>query len=120
MGGEPLLLRCRLLLPCAGCSPLRDTVVYAEDGRILYIGGQPPSGSAKSGIVIDCPRYGVALPCFYNAHTHAAMALLRGFYDDSELHEWLARMWFVEKRLTPETIYHASRLAVIEMISTGT
>jgi len=118
LGGEPLLLRCHLLLPCAGCSPLRDTAVYTEDGRIAYVGDHPPSG-AKSGLVINCPRYSVAVPCFYNAHTHAAMTLLRGFHDDSELHEWLARMWFVEKRLTPNVVYHASRLALVEMVSTG-
>ena len=119
MGDEPLLLRCPILLPCAKCSPVRDAVIYIEDGRITYVGHVAPSG-AKTGIVVDCPRRSIALPCFYNAHTHAAMTLLRGFHDDSELGEWLAKMWYVEKKLTPDIIYHASRLAVIEMLSTGT
>lgn len=117
--GEPLLLRCRLLLPCASCSPLTGVAVYVEDGRIGYIGDGPPAG-AKRGAVVDCPRYAVAMPCLYNAHTHAAMTLLRGFHDDSELHEWLERMWHVEKRVTPDVAYHASLLAVVEMASTGT
>lgn len=68
--------------------------------------------------VIDCSNY-IVIPGLINAHTHAAMVLFRGYCDDFELHEWLSRIWEVERELTPEVIRYASELAIMEMISTG-
>lgn len=62
-----------------------------------------------------------AVPPFFNVHTHAAMTLLRGYADDMELFTWLNDyIWPAEARLTPEDIYHGTRLAILEMIKTGT
>ena len=62
-----------------------------------------------------------AVPPFFNVHTHAAMTLLRGYADDMELFTWLNDyIWPAEARLTPEDIYHGTRLAILEMIRTGT
>ncbi|MCK5413855.1 MAG: amidohydrolase family protein, partial [Thermoplasmata archaeon] len=62
-----------------------------------------------------------ALPGLVNTHTHAAMALLRGYGDDMVLHEWLSeRIWPVEAKLTPDDVYWGTRLACLEMIRTGT
>lgn len=56
-----------------------------------------------------------------NAHTHAAMTLLRGFGDDMPLHQWLQeRIWPAEAVLEEEDIYWGTRLAVVEMIRSGT
>ncbi len=61
------------------------------------------------------------LPAFYNAHTHAAMTLMRGYADDVELFRWLNEfIWPLEAKLTPEDVYNGSRLAILEMIRTGT
>jgi 5-methylthioadenosine/S-adenosylhomocysteine deaminase len=61
------------------------------------------------------------LPPFYNAHTHAAMTLLRGFADDMPLFRWLSEyIWPLEKKLTAEDVYAGSRLAILEMIRSGT
>ena len=61
------------------------------------------------------------LPAFYNAHTHAAMTLMRGYADDLELFRWLSEMiWPLEAQLTPEDVYNGSRLAILEMIRSGT
>ncbi|OQC13617.1 MAG: 5-methylthioadenosine/S-adenosylhomocysteine deaminase [Lentisphaerae bacterium ADurb.Bin082] len=61
------------------------------------------------------------IPAFYNAHTHAAMSLFRGFADDLDLFVWLNEyIWPAEAKLTPEDIYDGSRLAILEMIKTGT
>lgn len=63
----------------------------------------------------------IAVPPFYNTHTHAAMTLLRGYADDMELHAWLEQfIWPAEARLTPDDIYHGSRLAILEMLRGGT
>ena len=61
------------------------------------------------------------LPTFWNAHTHAAMTLLRSAADDLELHTWLQEyIWPLEGELGEEDIYHGTRLACLEMIKSGT
>ena len=61
------------------------------------------------------------LPAFYNLHTHAAMSLMRGYADDLALFSWLSEwIWPLEARLTPEDVYAGTRLAILEMIRSGT
>jgi 5-methylthioadenosine/S-adenosylhomocysteine deaminase len=61
------------------------------------------------------------LPTFVNAHTHAAMTLLRSYADDLQLHDWLTHyIWPLEAQLEEEDIYHGARLACLEMIRSGT
>ena len=70
--------------------------------------------------VVDCSRFAI-MPAFYNGHTHAAMSLLRGFADDMELGKWLNEyIWPTEAKLTDDDIRVGSRLAVLEMIKSGT
>lgn len=62
-----------------------------------------------------------ALPGLVNAHTHAAMALLRGYADDMPLMAWLNdKIWPLEAKLTSDDVYWGARLACLEMIKTGT
>lgn len=70
--------------------------------------------------VVDCRNFAI-LPAFYNAHTHAAMTLLRGYADDMPLQKWLQEyIWPFEAKLTVKDIEIGSRLAVLEMIKSGT
>lgn len=70
--------------------------------------------------VIDAEGMAI-LPPFYNAHTHAAMSLLRGYADDMPLFKWLSEyIWPYEETLTAEDIRLGSRLAALEMIKSGT
>ncbi len=70
--------------------------------------------------IIDCSGLAI-LPPFYNGHCHAAMTLLRGFADDMPLQEWLQNhIWPFEGKMTPKDIEIGSRLAVLEMIKSGT
>ena len=63
----------------------------------------------------------VALPGFVNAHTHAAMTLFRGMADDIPLDSWLNNIiWPAEEKLTSEDVYWGVKLALIEMIKSGT
>ena len=56
-----------------------------------------------------------------NCHTHSAMTTLRGIQDDSNLHEWLEDyIWPAERDFTPEVTTQAVKLALIEMLQTGT
>jgi 5-methylthioadenosine/S-adenosylhomocysteine deaminase len=60
-------------------------------------------------------------PGLRNGHTHAAMTLFRGWGDDMDLMPWLeTRIWPAEARLTEEDVYAGTRLALLEMIRSGT
>lgn len=74
----------------------------------------------KEDEIIEADEF-VVMPPFYNAHTHAAMTLLRGYADDMELFKWLNEyIWPFEDKMTGEDIYVGSRLAILEMIKSGT
>lgn len=76
--------------------------------------------SNKSTQVIDGSHFAI-LPAFYNLHTHSAMTLMRGLADDIELHSWLEdHIWPLESKLTEDHVYHGTRLAILEMIKSGT
>lgn len=82
----------------------------ADAGNIVTVPGTEP---------VDCTGK-TALPGFVNMHTHAGMTLMRGIGEDILFHDWLAKIWEVEKNLTEEYIYQATRIACLEMIKSGT
>ncbi len=70
--------------------------------------------------VLDYPL-GLIMPGLINAHTHAAMALFRGLADDLPLEEWLnSHIFPAEKHLDYDFVYWGTRLAVAEMLLSGT
>ena len=81
----------------------------------------PPFSVAPPPEVRVLDGTGMALvPPFFNAHTHHAMALLRGFADDLPLHEWLNdHIWPAEARMTREHMLAGVRLAALEAIRSG-
>jgi len=62
------------------------------------------------------------IPGFINAHTHAAMGLLRGIADDLPLMEWLQQhIWPAEQQWVNEQFIHdGTQLAIAEMLRSGT
>ena len=84
------------------------------------IAGIAPAISGSFDTVIDGSNK-LLMPPFYNGHCHAAMTLLRGIADNLELFEWLNNyIWPIEDKLTPQDIYIGSKLAMLEMIKSGT
>ena len=64
---------------------------------------------------------GLIMPGLINAHTHAAMSLFRGLADDLPLEEWLNSYIFpAESRLDGDFVYWGTRLAMAEMLLSGT
>jgi len=87
-----------------------------EQNKIKYVGKKDIKGEieiyAHSKLV---------LPGLFNAHTHLAMTLFRGYAEDLPLMDWLEKkIWRAEKKLTPKDVYWGSMLGIIEMIRTGT
>lgn len=93
-----------------------DVLIVGHHFAAIGAGLEQPAGAD----VLDAGGMAM-IPAFYNAHTHAAMSLFRGFADDLDLFVWLnGYIWPAEARLTPADIYDGSRLAILEMIKTGT
>ncbi len=95
---------------------LKNVDILIEGNKIVNINKDIRSHSDD---VIDCSSM-IVLPGIVNAHTHSPMVILRGYCDDYELHEWLSRIWEVEKHLDEYWIRLGSELAIMEMLSTGT
>jgi len=87
--------------------------------RIFQIGtGNPTSFKAEK--IIDAGG-GLILPGLVNCHIHAAMSLFRGLADDLPLMEWLNNYIFpAERKIDAEFVYTGTRLALAEMIMSGT
>ncbi len=68
---------------------------------------------------IDC-NGNLLMPGFKNAHTHSAMTLMRSKADDLPLQDWLNTQIFpVEAKMTGEDIYHLSKIAILEYLTSG-
>ncbi|MBQ7775070.1 MAG: amidohydrolase [Lachnospiraceae bacterium] len=68
---------------------------------------------------IDCEG-NLLMPGFKDAHTHSGMTLMRSLADDMPLQAWLNEKIFpTEAKLTGEDIYHLTKLAVLEYLTSG-
>lgn len=69
--------------------------------------------------ILDCSGQ-AAIPGLVNSHTHAAMSLMRGVGEDMLFHDWIKRIWDIEKGIDREFVYWGTKVACLEMIRTGT
>jgi len=91
--------------------------VLIQDGKISKVAAEL---SGKADKIIKAEGK-ILFPAFANMHTHAAMTLFRGYADDMPLMEWLEKkIWPIEYTFTEDDVYVGTRLAILEMIKTGT
>lgn len=106
---------------------LKDIVTEGIVSDILIDGNLiaevSPAGAkevSEEGVhIVDCNGK-TAVPGFVNMHTHAGMSMMRGIGEDIAFHEWIDRIWQVESKIDAEWVYHATKVACLEMIKTGT
>ncbi len=117
------LLHARWIIPVSAGDPVLDGHSLAiRGGRILEI---LPSAEARGKYIAEqeqeLPEHAL-IPGLVNAHTHAAMSLLRGIADDLPLMTWLhEHIWPAEARWVNEEFVHdGSQLAIAEMLRSGT
>ncbi|MEB4615739.1 amidohydrolase family protein, partial [Leucobacter sp. M11] len=105
------------MLTQADAGLVRDAeLVLGADGRIAYAG--PRRGEAAPGdLVLDGQ---LLMPGLVNGHTHSAMTLFRGVSDDEGLAPWLDAVRARELRMTAADIATGLRLAMVEMLRSGT
>ena len=93
--------------------------ILISDDKIAAIGECGSFEFPQDAEVVECSGK-TAVPGFINMHTHAGMAMMRGVGEDISFHTWLDRIWEVEKNLSDEYVYHATKVACLEMVKTGT
>ena len=85
---------------------------------IDYIGTEKPTGEYEEHKSME---HKLLMPGLINCHNHSPMVLLRGVGSGLPLREWLFDKVFpIEDRLVPEDIAAGSRLAILEMLASGT
>ena len=91
--------------------------VGVKDGRVAYVGAAEPKedfGSVYRG------QGKLLMPAFYNAHTHSAMTLLRGYAENMNLQDWLnTKIFPFEAKMVGSDIYTGVKLAMAESIRSG-
>jgi 5-methylthioadenosine/S-adenosylhomocysteine deaminase len=99
--------------------------VIAVRGDTIIAVGTDVNSFAPKGIIakqtIDAQGK-LIMPGLINAHTHIPMVLLRGLVDDVTLDDWLRKYIFPAeaKNVNEEFVRWGSRLALAEMIRSGT
>jgi 5-methylthioadenosine/S-adenosylhomocysteine deaminase len=102
-------------------SVLEDHAVAIRGGRIVAVlPVEEARARCDAAEVIERPHH-VLLPGLVNAHTHAAMVLLRGRAENLPLGRWLrSTVWPLERRwVDPEYVRDGTTLAIAEMLRAG-
>jgi 5-methylthioadenosine/S-adenosylhomocysteine deaminase len=116
-----LALSARWILPIEPPGVLADHVVLVDAGRIVAVA--PREHAARDYLPRESLELAdhVLMPGLVNAHTHAAMSLMRGIADDVPLASWLSdHVWPREaKFVSPEFVYDGALLGAAEMLRGG-
>ena len=103
-------------------SVLKNHSIAIDSGRIVDIlPTQKALQTYSANSHIEYHKH-ILMPGLINAHTHAAMSLLRGIASDIPLIEWLQNhIWPAEQKWVDESFVHdGSELAIAEMLRGGT
>lgn len=122
MQSVDLIVHGRWLLPVEPAGALLEGYgIAVSSGRIVAIS---PSASLRQHYAaahqIERPEH-VLLPGFVNAHTHAAMSLLRAAPPKGSLRQWLREtVWPLENRwVSAEFVRVGARLSIAQMLRAG-
>jgi 5-methylthioadenosine/S-adenosylhomocysteine deaminase len=98
---------------------IQDGSIVIEGGRISRLGKAAELSGAAADRVIDA-RHLVVTPGFLNGHMHISYAHpVRGIFPD-DMGSPLDHVFNLQAAMTEEEEYHASLLAVLELVKNGT
>ena len=112
----------RWCVPMDRDGAVEDHALVVDRGRIVAL---VPAAEADARFAprerIELATH-VLMPGLVNAHTHAAMTLLRGIADDVPLDAWLRQhIWPAETaHLAPDFVFDGTLVAAAEMLAGGT
>lgn len=117
-----LVIEARWVIPIEPAGVIEHGAVAVHQGRIREVGDQDELRRRyPDARRVEKPQHAL-LPGFVNAHTHAAMCLMRGMSDDLPLMTWLEdHIWPNEAKVVcPEYVQDGTALAIAEMLRGGT
>ncbi len=120
---EAFLIKPRWVVPVEPAGQvLENHAVAVRDGRIeaILAPGAPLPPHLSRCPAWELPHH-VLIPGLVNAHTHAAMSLMRGMSDDLPLMRWLEdHVWPAEREhVSPAMVRDGTLLACAEMLRGG-
>jgi 8-oxoguanine deaminase len=115
--GSILLKNCFYIFLSAEEGSRRGEDILISGNRIEKIGADITNRVDR---VIDCSDC-VVVPGFVNTHHHFYQTLTRNLpaVQNAQLFDWLIYLYEIWKNLDEEAIYHASMLAMGELLKTG-
>ena len=101
---------------------LLDGAILVTGNRIAAIGKtRALSSNLPDGTKHVDLEAKIVLPGLINAHAHVAQSLMKGLAEDMDLHTWACdAVWPLEACYRDKDGYVAARLAVAEMLKSGT
>ena len=104
----------RRIFPCGA--------LLVEGDRIAAVG---ESSSLERSLPSNCTRVNlqrkIVIPGLINGHVHLVQSVMRGIAEDMNLHQWAScSIWPLEVSYVGDDGYVAAKLAMAEMIKTGT
>jgi 5-methylthioadenosine/S-adenosylhomocysteine deaminase len=116
-----LAIRARWILPVEPAGQvLEEHALLVRGGRIVALVPSDQLAPGDALQVVDRPEHAL-IPGLVNAHTHAAMCLLRNLSASLGLDDWLRKLvWPLEARLVDEQfVADGTELAIAEMLLGG-
>ena len=116
-----LVIEARWVVPVDAPGVLDDHALVVDAGLIVALLPQAAVQAAYAPRArVRLPTH-VLMPGLVNAHTHAAMTLMRGIADDVPLQAWLEQhIWPAEARhVSPDFVHDGSLHAAAEMLKSG-
>jgi 5-methylthioadenosine/S-adenosylhomocysteine deaminase len=112
----PIWIRGGTLLDVINGTFAEGDVLIGDDGKIAALG----TFTAPEAALILEARGCAVLHGLVNAHTHLSQTFMRGLGDDKKLLDWLKNVvWRLQAAMTPEDVYLATLLGLVENVSCG-
>ena len=116
-----LIRNAQVILPEGEKDVIKNTNIYVDGKYIAAIGGEEarPDGFTEDEVIDGTDR--LVIPGLVNAHTHSYMSFMRNVADDLSFMDWLfGTIDPIEQKMTDEDAYWGAKLAILEMMKSGT
>jgi 5-methylthioadenosine/S-adenosylhomocysteine deaminase len=116
-----LRIDARWIVPVEPAGALTGHALIVDAGRIVALLPVPEADETFAPRATRLLSSHALIPGLVNAHTHAAMTLMRGIADDMSLKSWLEEhIWPLEARfVSPEFVFDGTLLGAAEMLRGG-
>lgn len=117
-----LVIEARWIIPVEPTGDvLENHAVAISNGKIIALAPRDEVNSTYHAAEILRLDSHALIPGLVNLHSHAAMTLMRGLADDTQLMDWLTNhIWPAEARhMSPQFVHDGSLLACAEMLRGG-